>query len=93
MAVAIVTLRLSLPGAHSLKDKRRIVKSLKDRLRQRFNVAVAEMEHHDVWQTACLAVVTVSPDGTFANSTVSKVAEFVRRDARLALIDYSIEVY
>jgi len=93
MAVAIVTLRLSLPGAHSLKDKRRIVKSLKDRLRQRFNVAVAEMEHHDVWQTACLDVVTVSPDGTFANSTVSKVAEYVRRDARLALVDYSIEVY
>lgn len=93
MTVAIVRMRISLPGAHSLKDKRRVVKSLKDRLRRRFNVSVAEMEHHDVWQTATIGVVTISPDGDFARSTASKVAAFVGGDARLALVDYTVEIF
>jgi uncharacterized protein YlxP (DUF503 family) len=93
MAVAVVRLRLSLPGAHSLKDKRRIVKSLKERLRQRFNVSVAEMDYHDVWQSACLGVSTISPDGAFAEATADKVAHFVGCDPRLALVDYEVEVF
>jgi uncharacterized protein YlxP (DUF503 family) len=93
MALAVVTLRISLPSAHSLKDKRRIVKSLKERLRNRFNVSVAETDYHDVWQTAEVSVATVSPDGAFAQSTVDRVADFVRADARLALVDYEIEVF
>jgi uncharacterized protein YlxP (DUF503 family) len=93
MALAVVTLRLSLPSAHSLKDKRRIVKSLKDRLRRRFNVSVAEMDYHDIWQSASIAVATVSPDGDFAKATASKVAGFVGGDPRLALVDYEVEVF
>ncbi len=93
MAVAVVSLRISLPGAQSLKDKRRIVRSLKDRLRRRFNVAVAEMDHHDVWQTASLAIVTISPDGAFARSTASQVAGFVGSDPKLSLLDYKVEVF
>ncbi len=93
MAIALVTLKLSLPDAHSLKSKRRIVKSLKDRLRNRFNVSVAEMDHHDVWQSACLGVVTISPDGAFAKETADKVAGFVARDAKLSLVDYQVEIF
>jgi len=93
MAVVVVRLKLSLPGSHSLKDKRRILKSLKDRLRSRFNVAVAEMEHHDVWQSADLGVVTISPDGNHARSTASRVAGFIGGDSRLSLLDYTVEVF
>ena len=93
MAVAVVYLRLSLPGAHSLKDKRRILKSLKERLRRRFNVSVAEMDYHDVWQSARLGVSTISPDGAFADATVAKVAHYVGSDPRLALVDYEVEVF
>ena len=86
-------IRLSLPGVDSLKAKRRVIKSLKDRLRQRFNVAVAEMGYQDVWQSASIAVATVSPDGAYANRTVSLVAEYVGRDSRLVMVDYEIEVF
>ena len=93
MAVAVVRMRISLPGAHSLKDKRRVVKSLKDRLRRQFNVSVAELDHHDVWQTATIGVATMSPDGDFARSTASRVAGFVGRDPRLSLVDYEVEIF
>ena len=51
-AVGVITFELRLDDAHSLKDKRHYVKSLKDRLRAKFNVAVAEIDHQDLWQRA-----------------------------------------
>jgi hypothetical protein len=60
MHIAHLTLELRLEGAHSLKDKRQVTRSLKDRLRASFNVAVAEVESNDMWQTATIAVVSVS---------------------------------
>lgn len=63
--------------SHSLKDKRHIVKSLKDRLRHRFNVSVAEIDHQDLWQRATVAAVTISGDRTYAAQTL----EAVERDA------------
>ncbi len=93
MAVAVLTLRLSLATAHSLKDKRRIVKSLKERLRQRFNASVAEMDHQDIWQSATIGVSVISPDGQFAQAVVSKVVDFVRSDPRFTLVDYETETF
>lgn len=93
MAVAVLTLKLSLGDAHSLKDKRRIIKSLKTRLRQRFNVSVAEMDFQDVWQSACLGVCVISPDGKFAEAVTSKVTDFVRADARVSLGSCELEVF
>src|SRR5258708_39485280 len=60
MPVGLLTLELHIPDAHSLKDKRQIVRSLKDRLRRHFNVAVAEMEYQEVWQRSIIGVVTLS---------------------------------
>jgi uncharacterized protein len=60
MPVGLLTLELQIPDAHSLKDKRQIVRSLKDRLRRHFNVAVAELEYQDVWQRSIIGVVTLS---------------------------------
>ena len=57
-----LTLELHFPGARSLKDKRQALRSLETRLRNRFNVAVAEVEHQDLWQRARLAVVSVNTD-------------------------------
>src|SRR5258708_21416297 len=59
MPVGLLPLELRIPDAHSLKDKRQIVRSLKDRLRRHFNVAVAEMEYQDVWQRSIIGVVTL----------------------------------
>ena len=75
--IAVLTLELHIEHSHSLKDKRQIVKSLKDRLRQRFNVSVAEIEGMESWQHSVVAVVTVSGDKTRAE----QILQLVDRDA------------
>ena len=60
MFVGLLTLELHIAEARSLKDKRQILRSLKDRLRRKFNVAVAELDFQDVWQSATVGVVTLS---------------------------------
>lgn len=60
MPIAHLTLEIRIEGAHSLKDKRQVVRSLKDKLRAAFNVSVAEMEQTDLWQRATIVVVAVS---------------------------------
>ncbi len=61
-AIGILTLDIHVEHSHSLKEKRHVVKSLKDRLRERFNVSVAEIDHLDSWQNSVVAVVSVSND-------------------------------
>jgi uncharacterized protein len=75
--IGVLTLELHISDAHSLKDKRHVVKSLKDRLRTKFNVSVAEIDHQDLWQRSVIAAVTVSGDRTRAE----QVLQFVERDA------------
>ena len=60
MPVGVLTLEIHLPYAHSLKEKRAVLLKIKDRLRARFNVAVAELDHQDVWQQATLGVTSIS---------------------------------
>jgi len=60
MPIGVMTLEISIPYAHSLKEKRAVVRKVRDRLRARFNVAVAEMDNQDVWQQATLGVVSIS---------------------------------
>jgi uncharacterized protein len=72
-SVGVLTLELHIEDAHSLKDKRHTVKSLKDRLRAKFNVAVAEIGYQDVWQRALVSAVTVSGDHAHAEQTLQLV--------------------
>jgi uncharacterized protein YlxP (DUF503 family) len=60
MPIAYLTLELRIEAAHSLKDKRQVVRSVKDRLRNSFNIAIAEIEVTDLWQRATLGVVSIS---------------------------------
>lgn len=60
MTVGLLTLEIHLPYAHSLKEKRMVVQRLKDRLRSKFNVAVAEVDHQELWQRAVLGVASIS---------------------------------
>jgi uncharacterized protein YlxP (DUF503 family) len=71
--VAVLTLEIFVEDSHSLKDKRHVVKSLKDRLRQKFNVAVAEIDGLDSWQRAVVAAVTVSNDRVHAEQVLQAV--------------------
>jgi len=71
--IGVLTLDIIVETSHSLKEKRHVVKSVKDRLRERFNVAVAEIDGLDSWQHAVLAAVTVSNDKVHAEKTLSAV--------------------
>lgn len=69
-SVGVITFELTLPDSHSLKDKRHWVKGLKDRLRSRCNVAVAEIDYQETWQRGLIAAVTVSADRPYAEQTL-----------------------
>lgn len=79
MLVGAVEIRLHLPQARSLKDKRRIVQSIKARLANEFQAAVAEVDDLDLWQSAVIGVAVVSNDGRHANERLSKIVDFVER--------------
>jgi uncharacterized protein YlxP (DUF503 family) len=83
---------LHLPDVDSLKGKRQIVKSLKDKVRNRFEVAVAEVDHHDVWQRATLAVACVSHDARHANAVVSKAMDYIEAQVDGRVLDTSVEI-
>ena len=78
MVIALLSVELHLPGAHSLKEKRMVLRRIKDRL-ARFNVAVAEVEHHDLWQRAGLGIVTVSTATAHADRELAAVVEEIER--------------
>ena len=73
MPVGVLTLEIQLPYAHSLKEKRAVLRKTRDRLRARFNVAVAELDHQDVWQHATLGVVSISNSQSLLESVFQQV--------------------
>ena len=82
MVVGLISWQLALPDCRSLKEKRMVVRSLKDRIRHRFNVSVAETAHQDVWTRAELSVAAVGGDGAFVGSVLDSVDRFVVEDRR-----------
>jgi len=71
MEIALLTIHLHLPYAHSLKEKREVVRRLKDRLRAKFNCSVAEVDANELWQVSQVAVVTVNSDHVYLEQTMS----------------------
>jgi len=83
---------LHLPDVDSLKGKRHVLKGLKERVRQRFEVSVAEVDHQDAWQRATLAVACVSGDSRHANEVVSKALAFIESTVDGHVIDVQTEI-
>jgi uncharacterized protein YlxP (DUF503 family) len=90
-AIGVLTLELRLEDSHSLKDKRHVVKSLQDRLRNKFNVAVAEIDHQDLWQRAAIAAVTVSSDHVHAEKVLRSVEDEAASLLGSQLVDATVE--
>ncbi|HEX9861299.1 MAG TPA: DUF503 domain-containing protein [Nitrospirota bacterium] len=80
-----------MPGSGSLKDRRRVVKGMKDRIRSRFNVSVAEVGETELWQRATLGIACVSNDRAHASEVLDKVVDLVRSNTSAGLIDYGVE--
>ncbi len=92
MPVGLLTLELYIPDAQSLKDKRQVLRSLKDKLRRDFNVAVAELEHHDTWQRSVVGIVTISNEEKHLREVLQKVLHEADRILGSVLINQAIEI-
>lgn len=79
MAVALLQIDLHLPHAQSLKDKRMVVRSVKDRLRKRFNVSVSELDHNHLWQRAEIGIASVGPDFHYLEDQLTLALQEVER--------------
>lgn len=93
MIVGVLEFQVSVFDAMTLKDKRRVIKSLKDRIGNKYHVSVAEVGHNDSVRTAILGVAMVANETRFVTSALSKIVDFVRAQPQLSLIDYSIETF
>lgn len=92
MQIASCTITLQLYGVHSLKGKRRILKSILARLPRQFNVAIAEVGQNDTWQTAVIALVTVGNDPGYLHGLLEKAVVWLEENRPDAVIErYSIE--
>lgn len=83
---------IHIPQSGSLKSKRHLLKGIKDRLKNKFNVSVAEVGHNDLWQRTTLGVSVVANEKKFANQVLSKVVEQINKESDLQILDYSIEI-
>ena len=92
MVIGLLTLDLHFPGARSLKDKRQALRSLEQRIRNRFNVSIAEVEHQDLWQRSRLAVVSVNTDHGHLESTLQAVAGAAGTARDILLVDSQTEI-
>lgn len=87
MIIGVIAWELEIYGAQSLKEKRSVVKALKDKLHARFNVSVAETAHQDVWQRAELTACVVSGERRHAESVLSSADNLVNAEPRARVID------
>lgn len=92
MTIGVLQLELSIADAMTLKDKRRVVKSLKDRIAHGRNVSVAEVAALDLHRTAVLGVAMVGNDSRYVEGALSKIVDFVRGVGTVDLVDYEIEL-
>lgn len=93
MPAGLLTLEIQLPYVHSLKEKRAVVQKLLGRLRARFNVAVAEMDHQDVWQRATLGVVSVSNSQRLLESALRQALEESERILGQDIENYTLDFF
>jgi hypothetical protein len=93
MNIGALRVRLRISENHSLKGKRRVVKSITAQVKSKFNVSVAEIEDHDLWQVATLGISCVSNDSRHVNETLSHVMNFIEANTGDAeILDYEIEL-
>ena len=92
MIVGTLEVEVFIPEANSLKDKRRVQKSLKDRLRVRFNVSVAETAPTETWRRATIGIATVGSDSRQVNSILSNVMNFLVGFRQIQLVNHELEI-
>lgn len=93
MFIGALIVELFIPDSDSLKAKRFVIKSIKDRIRSRFNVSISEVDSHNLWQRSELAVVAVSNEKRTLQSLLRKVADFIEAEKRVQILNMEFEEY
>ncbi|MBF0472380.1 MAG: DUF503 domain-containing protein [Nitrospirae bacterium] len=91
MVIGLLTVDLHIPDSNSLKSKRFIIKSLKDRLRNTFNISISE-EPNNLWQAAQIYIVSVTTDNSHLDSIFEKIKNMIDKEPLIVVIDYNREI-
>ena len=92
MIVGICKFRLHIAGSHSLKEKRHVLRKLKDNIRNKFPVSIAEVDEHDYWQSAVIGLSIVGKDKKFVDSEINKVLNAVKQMYLAEIVDEEVEI-
>jgi uncharacterized protein YlxP (DUF503 family) len=92
MRIGVITASISIPEAKSLKDKRSVIRSIKDRVLDKMNVSVAEVGGQDKWQFSDLAFVTVAAESDTVQARISELSSFLRSNPRYVLLNLHTEM-
>ncbi len=92
MTVGLLTMDIRVPGSRSLKDKRRVIKSLKEQLRNRYNCSVAEIGYKEQWARAEIVAAVVGDDSQFVNTQLNEILRFASNKNGAEMLDCHIEM-
>ena len=93
MLVGVCRLEIFVPEGSSLKAKRRVLSSIKKRIRNKFNVSVTEVENNDKWQRISLGISMVSNERKFIDMNVEEILKLIERDGRMEILSHLVEVF
>lgn len=91
MFISILKITIFIPGAQSLKEKRRVLKRIKDILKNKFNISIAEVGDMNLWQRATLGIAIVGNDTAFTDSVVNSITQFIRAENNCEIINETRE--
>ena len=91
MFIGVITLELAISHAMSLKDKRAVLNRLKSKIQNKFNVSIAEIDAHDIWNIAVLGIAILSNEQRYCNQVVDKVMDHIEEMRDFEVEDYSTE--
>ncbi|UCD55862.1 MAG: DUF503 domain-containing protein [Candidatus Omnitrophota bacterium] len=92
MRVGVLKIDFHISDSSSLKEKRSVLKHIKDKIRRDFNVSISEVSNHDKWQLATFAASCVSNDKKHVDATLNKVKNFFEKNRNIVVVDYQIEM-
>jgi uncharacterized protein YlxP (DUF503 family) len=92
MFIGCLQVELLIPESTSLKEKRMVIKSIKQRLQNKFNISVAEVDHQDLWQRATLGIAMVSNENGHVRKAMDKILDFIDDQDNSQVIDHQIEI-
>ncbi len=92
MRIGALKVHMEIIGSSSLKDKRAVLKGLKQRIRNRFNVSISEVDNHDKWQRATLGISSTSHDKQFIDTMLNKVINYIEEEKSILILDINIEI-